>query len=349
MSVPKHWLVWLLIVSGAAGSSRAACALVFEQWTDRSGTVLIIRDCKNFTPDYIKNHNNNLAKFFAREDNHDCMPWESHLSGPYSDDQGRSYPGDAVALEYEFAQARTTGTHFAEVWLFSGGGDVGTALKMAKTLRREQAAVRLPEGFRCISACTLCFMGGYFRYMDEGAFYQVHSASGVESGIDQQQKLNEVVKRVAKNPEQELTKFAGEELILSHSMAMCLLTLFQTTLDIPLHVRPRTECGELEDYESNRGLPQWDYLQNASLPARDAALIKTEGIGAVQDVLMRIEREAMAASINQLGGEVSQLGPRAAPAIEMLKLMYMTSIKDTSVLSHYEMVQRGYLTQEFHP
>jgi hypothetical protein len=48
--------------------------------------------------------------------------------------------------------------------------------------------------------------------MDDGAFYQVHSASGVLEGFDADAgKLNEDVQQVIGNPEKGLLHFAAKE------------------------------------------------------------------------------------------------------------------------------------------
>src|SRR5258705_13190166 len=52
---------------------------------------------------------------------------------------------------------------YTEVWLVSGGGNLDEGVKVGEVLRAAQATVRVPRGYRCVSACTVAFLGGAFR------------------------------------------------------------------------------------------------------------------------------------------------------------------------------------------
>ena len=220
---------------------------------------------------------------------------------------------------------------------------------MARTFRANQLTVRIKDGFYCISACTIAFMGGYFRYMDEGGTYEVHSASSVLEALNDDHTVNSFVKRLLDNPEQGLLDFARSRQISMRFMAMRILRLFQNTLTIPLNKSVREDDDAFLRWAKS-DLPHWKYLDGDS-PERvhDVARIQAEGGAAVQDVLMRLEREAMANSIEELDASVGSLGARASAALRMLRLMYMTSIKETAVLNRTTMLEMGYLTEEFNP
>jgi hypothetical protein len=54
----------------------------------------------------------------------------------------------------------------------------------------------------------------------------------------------------------------------------------------------------------------------------------------------------MAAAIADMQAIQPSLGKRAGPAIDMVSAMYMTSIKETSALSHETMLKMGYITED---
>lgn len=67
--------------------------------------------------------------------------------------------------------------NYSEVWLCSGGGAVVAGQGIGKLLNEVKATVRIPAGFFCASSCTIATMGGYMRFIDEGAQFVTHASS----------------------------------------------------------------------------------------------------------------------------------------------------------------------------
>jgi len=77
---------------------------------------------------------------------------------------------ESVRLRSALRRAR----HVDEVWLISSGGISQEGIKMGKVLRAFKATVRIPRGAGCASACSVAFLGGAFRTVEQGAGYGVH-------------------------------------------------------------------------------------------------------------------------------------------------------------------------------
>jgi hypothetical protein len=195
--------------------------------------------------------------------------------------------------------------------------------------------------------------------MDEGAFFRIHSASKYEGGLNKEE-----VDDLKKNPDETLVRIARSEQIDQRYTALRLVTLFQNTLLIPTRAEPRPESdpdfcswagGEYvsDDYRGGgcvtRNRPpvatRLAYVE-AGNPQRaaDVARIRREGAAAYQDILMRIERDCMGYAISDIEATISERGPRAKPALNMIRAMFTTSILDTSYMSHTQLVTMGYVT-----
>ncbi|HVQ12457.1 MAG TPA: hypothetical protein VMS40_02660, partial [Vicinamibacterales bacterium] len=235
-------------------------------------------------------------------------------------------------------------------WFFSGGGDLKAGVELGRRLRDYGMTVRVPNRIRlqnatgrkqprdvyCVSSCTVAFMGGLFRYMDDGATYRVHAASGYQGGIDK-----ETLTQVAKGDFVEIARF---EQIGARRIAKQLLRHFQNTLLKLVRAPQQVEDDQEYINWAVRARPRLPYT-NEQLAA-DRNKLGREGIGAAQDILMRLERDAMSWAINDLRAELPQLGPRAEPALKMLEAMYDVSILDTQGLTRQTMLRMGYLTQD---
>ncbi|WP_179505114.1 MULTISPECIES: hypothetical protein [unclassified Sphingomonas] len=64
-----------------------------------------------------------------------------------------------------------------EVWLSSPGGNLEQGMAMGRALRARRVLVRVPQGRACISACTVAFLGGALRTVDNGGYYGIHMFS----------------------------------------------------------------------------------------------------------------------------------------------------------------------------
>lgn len=84
---------------------------------------------------------------------------------------------EASALQREINAAKKYPGGLYEVWFHSPGGNADQGVEMGYVLRRNGVAVRLVRGSFCISACTVAFLGGAFRAIDDGGYYAVHMFS----------------------------------------------------------------------------------------------------------------------------------------------------------------------------
>ena len=278
----------------------------------------------------------------------DCGP---SFGDKQCDEDERGFAvGDGARLAQVLSQRR-----FDEIWLASNGGVLDEGLAVGEVFRRFQATVRVPPGRNCISSCTVAFLGGAFRFIDNGATYQVHAASLFLSRQSDDRWLTEVVQ----NPQSALVEWAdrllqgfdirGHHLGGARESAQDLFQHFQKAL-YPLGQLP---AGR-ED--TNRSLLR-NWLRsatptrygNSSQLQQDVAAVKREGIAAAQEILMRLERDTMQTAIEELRPLLPQLGPRAEPALKMLETMYSSRITGTASLSYETLLQMGYITKIFDP
>jgi hypothetical protein len=312
----------LLLLFAAA---EPAGALKFESRQHEDGRrILLVRDCGLFEP------------------RSECEEWERAFrvaaTYPRLTRGSYRYPGDAAVLNAMVLDARQRGRPYDEVWLYSGGGHLDAGIELGRVLRRHGMTVRVPRGARCVSSCTVAFMGGLFRFVDEGATYEVHAGSWVSQALGSR---NEAL--IARGDFAQIAEFYRVD---ARKTACQLLTHFQNTLIIPLNERPRAEDDAAFDRCARSSPPRAFYTEAQA--ALDRQRIGNEGLAAAQDILMRIEREAMAAAIADLEAMVraNMLGPRAGPALRMVQAMYDVSIQETAVLTRETMLRMGYITQE---
>jgi hypothetical protein len=72
----------------------------------------------------------------------------------------------------------------AEVHLKSGGGVSAEGMKLGLLFREKNSFVRVASGENCASACTVAFLGGKIRKIDDDADFQVHIYSLFSQGFD---------------------------------------------------------------------------------------------------------------------------------------------------------------------
>jgi hypothetical protein len=270
--------------------------------------------------------------------------------GKCSEDESMFSAGDSAKLARELMARR-----YDEVWLASGGGNLDEGVGVGEVLRRFQATVRVPPGQSCVSSCTVAFLGGVFRYIDDGATYEVHAASRFLEADPDGRNMKELVA----DPEPNLREYA--ELLLygadtrngrykgARESAHILFMHFQKALQ-PLGVLPagQEEATRARLKNLLRTTPPLVYAKSPQL-TDDVARIRREGIPAAQEILMRIERDSMQEAIDEIRAELPSLGRRAEPALRMLETMYSSRITATAVLSRQTLVQMGYVTQLFDP
>ena len=260
------------------------------------------------------------------------------------------FQGDAERLTREL-----TGKNYDEIWLASGGGDLDEGIGIGEVLRRFQATVRVPPGHQCVSSCTVAFLGGVFRYLDEVGTYEVHAASR----FLRQDANGELMKGMLADPEKNLSQwssliFLGANMQSgrfrgARELAQTLFLHCQKALH-PLGVLPPGREAQNRQHLQGllRSTPRLVYPESREF-ADDVARVRREGVPAVQEILMRIERDSMQRSLEEIRGLLPSLGPRAEPALRMVETMYSSRITSTALLSRQTLVQMGYVTELFDP
>ncbi len=325
----------LLVLVYLLGCTTRGHGLKFRIVGKDNNKVLLLTDCP-----------------WAEQQGTKCSRYETHFAVA-----AKGYEGDPALFRRALRQSG-----IREIWIISGGGQVQAAIEMARDLRHSGLPVRVPNAKEvglpvkvhpwCVSSCTVFFMGGVLRYIDQGATYQVHSASLWQTEVDwhddatpaQPPTVEAEIGEIASSPEKALRVFAQAEQKEARVMALQMLRLFQNTLLIPTRRAPVSEDEDEITAEATAQLPALEYLTSRK-EQQDEQRIRAEGRAAVQDIMMRVEREQMAAAIRWLEGR-SDLGYRADSALEMLRMMYMESIRETSTLSESELERRGYVTPE---
>jgi hypothetical protein len=281
----------------------------------------------------------------ALAENKDCTDTNSHFA---QDDEKR-------------LRAAWTG-QFQEVWLLSAGGNLDAGIAIGNELRARGATVRVPGGPRllragyhitrdrhCISACTVAFMGGQFRFIDPDATYEVHSASSV-SWSDITKELFAYIDEIEGDIRSRgLRAVATDRTSGDRQLAKNMFVLFQETLWLPIQNQITAADRRQRDQTLNDwvrdGLSQ-GYRYDAAQLERDQKILDLEGLSALQDILMRIERTSMDKAIADIRSAVPKLGKRADAALAMLAAMYDTSsIKETNRVPRETLVKMGYITE----
>ncbi len=295
------------LVVGLLAATQPVCGLLIQAVDVQGQAVLLIHDCRD-----------DDAKRLGRG----CAENEQHFS-----------QGDAEMVKRAL-QKRS----YKEVWLFSNGGSLDEGIGIANLFHQFQVTVRVPAGADCISSCTVAFMGGLFRFVDKGATYQVHSASDFLNGVP-----DDMSKRLRADTEGELERFAADEQKDARELAKELFQVFQQGLLHP-------GMDPANSARLNRWLkveaPALTYIDSPALSA-DVKGIRSEGDAAAQQILERIERDSMNSAIGELRAIVSELGPRANPALNMLSAMYSSRISDTNNVSPETLLGMGYVTKIF--
>lgn len=254
----------------------------------------------------------------------ECGPPKDQFRG-----KDESYPGDAAIL-----RALLRDNRFDEIWMISGGGNLFEGVRVGRVLREYGATVRVPAKAVCASSCTVAFMGGLFRYLDENATFEVHAASSVKDGIP------ELVGRSYQ--EGGFEQVARDMRVNARFNAIRLLRHFQNTL---LQSRRVTLTEDDERFWNWAESRHPDAPDLRSLAEKYQERFDNEGNASLQDILMRIEREAMGWAIQDLRA-VKDLGPRSGDAIAMIEAMYSVGIVDSAILTRETMYKMGYLTRD---
>ncbi len=252
---------------------------------------------------------------------------------------------DSMRVDGVLSQQR-----FDEVWLLSGGGCKPEGIALGRALRAHRIPVRVPSlarirlstgestfdvGGECISACSLAFMGGMLRYVDDGALLEIHSSSANLRAANSQ-LVSAIESRGLKPVVSDLTIEACSDILRT-------MRFFQNTLLIPTRTQVREDESFIASEARSCSPGPW-YSDSAE--AHDAAQIAIEGKVSMQDLLMRLERDASKAAIRFWQSRIDRFGPRAESALKMVAARYDVAILSTNPLSTESLIAMGYVTRE---
>lgn len=316
LSVTAALAAWLAIVPW-----REAKALRLELREFRTQRILLLFDCGSVDDDAKRRT--------------PCTKAE----------EGVTCGVDSVRVDRVLSQAR-----FDEVWLLSGGGCKPEGIALGRAFRMHRMSVRVPSlarltlstgessfevGGQCISACTLAFMGGVLRYVDDGAVLRIHSSSSNLMGANEdlvQQIATQGLRRVV----DALTTEACSDIVRT-------MRFFQNTLLLPTRTQVREDEYFVRDEARSCTPPRW---YTDADEAHDAAQIALEGRVSIQDLLMRLERGAAKAAIAVYHAQIDRYGPRADKALTMVEARFEVGILSTNPLSTESLIAMGYVTRE---
>ena len=122
--------------------------------------------------------------------------------------EGEIMEGESQRLALRIRQAMSTPQGVSEVRFNSPGGDSTEGQLMGRALRNLAVPTRIASGAYCVSACSVAFLGGVFRTVENGGHYAVHMFSEF-GGTDSGQSVQETVKRLQRL-EQDSAQRAAE-------------------------------------------------------------------------------------------------------------------------------------------
>lgn len=302
------WARACVVLALACIGLQTAHALKFKALQD--GKVLLVYDCGSVG--------------LQDETKDTCKDYESSFYGP-SDKSG--YPGDSVVLERMLS--RSNG--FSQIWLVSGGGDLDEGVKVGELLRRYNSYVVVPPKGHCVSACTVAFLGGRLRDVDPEASYEVHAYSSYSQAAAAQFK--------------SLSEEDGEFALEAHTKR---IARGAPSWASRLHAYAQRMIGGRPDGAALARVmataPDFysQYVKTGGFRA-DLDRIRKEGPVSAQEILMRVERDAFGSQLDHIAAHVNELGPRASPAVDILRIMFASRITGTYALDQTTLREKGYI------
>lgn len=259
--------------------------------------------------------------------------------------------GDGEALR-ELLRRR----QFAEIWLASGGGVLIEGIAVGRAIREHSLAsgrlipVRIRDGHRCISSCTVAYLGGLERHKDPGGTYEVHSGSRYQ-GLTVQSQLPTVQRdrmipatAVLADPEKLFIEVAKGTVVAAMGVIPQLVDYF---LDMHVNVL-ESRARRSSNPRAILDMIASDFRDPAALAddvlTQAAAEIRVGGIAVLQKRLMDVERSTINEVIRVLDANRDKLGRFANRAIDNVRIMYgAASIVWTGPLPEETMREFHYL------
>ncbi len=327
----------------------------------------------------------------ANDESNGCMRFKPHT---ITDDNGRSkrvliMQGGFCSSDDEPSAGgtadvfrRTTNygnDRYSQYWIESYGGDLSNGILLGLHLRAAGAHVVVKKQSYCISACTVAFLGGLIREVEQGARFGVHAYSAALGAEDFARALDRAVKN---ERDQKLAKLIGSALqddayLRAHNEEVLKLIyrdaladyfmppwLLMYSIHMLRHPPIPTYHRRVESHNSPfvRPLrfslgPALDAVQETYRDANlaiDSEQVKAGGIAALHDIYMRVERDSMEISIahfrrllkegwfNQLSGFPQSANPYISRAIDAIEIMFSSRIDFTFDIRQTVLRENGY-------
>jgi len=106
-----------------------------------------------------------------------CEPHPNQSSTAIFKFTGGISKDDGQSFQRKLGECASKYGKIDRIELLSGGGSVYEAFIMAEEISKYGFRTHIPAGNRCISACTLVFLGGRRRTKDVNGTYEVHAYS----------------------------------------------------------------------------------------------------------------------------------------------------------------------------
>ena len=160
------------------------------------------------------------------------------------------------------------------IWLNSPGGNLFAGMQLGRVIRKHGASTHIidPQTLlpgECYSACSLAFLGGAYRFSDNGARYGVHRASlrgGPRTGDpDLDQDLSSAIRAY----------------IREMGVDARLLDLWLKARPDEMYVLSQQEARSLGVVNNGRKPPQWSIAKNSGGSRLQGRQVTVEGTGTV--------------------------------------------------------------------
>jgi hypothetical protein len=158
------------------------------------------------------------------------------------------------------------------IWLNSAGGNLFAGMQLGRIIRRHGASTHIIDARtllpgECYSACSLAFLGGVYRFSDNGARYGVHSASLGPSG--------ESADRA-----QDLSAAVGSY-IREMGVDVRVLDLWTKARPDEMYVLSRRETEDLGVANNGRKPPEWSVAASGGGSRLQGRQVTADGTGTV--------------------------------------------------------------------
>jgi len=180
------------------------------------------------------------------------------------------------------------------VWLNSPGGNLFAGMQLGRIMRKHGASThiidyRTARPGQCYSACAMAFLGGVYRFNDNGARYGVHRASlrggSPTGGLDVGQHLSAAVANY----------------IREMGVDARLLTLWMKAAPEEMYVLSQKEARDLGVVNNGRQPPAWSLVKTPGAALLQGQQATTDGTGTVS--FSCDDRQTVLSSVYQAAGK----------------------------------------------